>query len=332
MTEATNPALLEAARGGPFPRADRVAAGVLCIPIPFQRSDRLRYTLCYAIADSDGGTHLLDAGYPSSEGLEVLDAALLANGFGPVRSAVFTHDHIDHAGSVDMLRSRGSIAVIAGPPGATVKGGRPRNAAEAPRRLDEWGVPRSEREALPGPPPGDTHVATLAPDLVAEDGDLLPVPGRRLRLIATPGHTGGHICLHDEDQDLLFTGDHVLPILNPGLGLGGEFATNPVRAYLDSLRRVQEYDSAEACPGHEYRFRGLASRAEAIANHHLRRTREVAEALAVRPRSTIWEIAARLSWTAGWETLRHERFIWSALSQTEFHAEFVRSGEAASYL
>ena len=30
-----------------------------------------------------------------------------------------------------------------------------------------------------------------------------------LRVVATPGHTSGHLCLLDEDHGLLFTGDAI---------------------------------------------------------------------------------------------------------------------------
>ncbi len=52
----------------------------------------------------------------------------------------------------------------------------------------------------------------------AGSGDTFPVPTRTaddgtvirgLRVIATPGHTAGHLCLLDEDHGALFTGDAI---------------------------------------------------------------------------------------------------------------------------
>ena len=84
-----------------------------------------------------------------------------------------------------------------------------------------------------------------------EDGDLVPLEGRRLRAVWTPGHTPGHLCLYDEAADLLLTGDHVLPRITPNVGLQPHTAEPPLAAYLNSLRRVSAYADAEALPAHE---------------------------------------------------------------------------------
>ena len=135
-----------------------------------------------------------------------------------------------------------------------------------------------------------------------------------------PGHTPGHLCLHDEDAGLLFTGDHVLPTINSGLGLGGPTASNPIADYLAGLRRVSALGGL-ALPGHEHPFTGLPERCDALAEHHLRRAREVA----AHPGGTVWDVARTLTWTGGWEGLRGFTLL-SALSQTALHRDFVARG------
>ncbi|WP_105035500.1 MBL fold metallo-hydrolase [Cryobacterium aureum] len=49
------------------------------------------------------------------------------------------------------------------------------------------------------------------PTMLLAHNDLLPLPGRILRVLETPGHTVGHLRIVDLDSDLIFTGDHVLP-------------------------------------------------------------------------------------------------------------------------
>ena len=118
-------------------------------------------------------------------------------------------------------------------------------------------------------------LAMVEPHVLLADGDLVPLPGRWLRAVWTPGHTPGHLCLHEETEDVLLTGDHVLPRISPNIGLQPHAADPPLAAYLESLKRIAGYDSAEALPAHEYRFHGLADRARMLLAHHDRRCAEV---------------------------------------------------------
>jgi len=46
-----------------------------------------------------------------------------------------------------------------------------------------------------------------APDTLLDEGDVLKAGSLSLRVIHTPGHTPGGVCLYEESQGLLFTGD-----------------------------------------------------------------------------------------------------------------------------
>jgi len=46
-----------------------------------------------------------------------------------------------------------------------------------------------------------------APERILVEGDIIEVGEIKLRVIHTPGHTPGSICLLSESQDLVFTGD-----------------------------------------------------------------------------------------------------------------------------
>jgi glyoxylase-like metal-dependent hydrolase (beta-lactamase superfamily II) len=124
---------------------------------------------------------------------------------------------------------------------------------------------------------------------------------------------------------VMLTGDVLLPTMHAGLGLGGVTDANPLSEYLESLRALREYPGFEVLPGHGYRFTGLADRAAQSAEHHLKRSREVAAVLSVEPEASTWQIARRLSWTAGWDNLVGF-YVYSALSQTDMHKEFVSHG------
>jgi glyoxylase-like metal-dependent hydrolase (beta-lactamase superfamily II) len=82
---------------------------------------------------------------------------------------------------------------------------------------------------------------------IPEHGDLVDVPGLRLRAIWTPGHSPGHLCFHDETHGLLLTGDHVLPRITPNVS-AYDPESEPPAAYLDSLEQLRETAAEEVLP------------------------------------------------------------------------------------
>lgn len=112
----------------------------------------------------------------------------------------------------------------------------------------------------------------------------------------------------------------MLPHINSGIGLGGDSPGNPIADYLTSLGEIQRYDSYTVAPGHEYLFTGLGRRAEQLRSHHLRRAGEVADAMGSW--ASVWEIAAKVTWSEGFGNLRSYK-LGSALSQVALHMDFV---------
>ncbi|GAB3581794.1 MBL fold metallo-hydrolase [Leifsonia lichenia] len=317
--------------------AHNVGAGVHAVRVPMAPGG-LPYSLCYLVEDASRRIHVVDPGTAGAGSLAVLSGALrdIGHGMHTVASIVVTHLHPDHlglafelsaaSGAPILLHERERDALLA-----------PRAAAPDPAaRLDGWGVPEDRRpelfEAAARP-----AVSAAVPDGAAErivsvaDGDLLAIPGRSIRVLGTPGHTAGHMCLDDEDNGMFFTGDHVLPTVNPGIGLGSGFTRNPIADYLESLERVAALGGRTVAPGHEWVFSALAERCGELSRHHLRRTREVVARLEAGDEPTVWQIARTLTWTGGWEGLGGFTLL-SALAQTALHAEFARSADARRYM
>ena len=104
---------------------------------------------------------------------------------------------------------------------------------------------------------GATLVGMAAPDAPGQDqsfkpeqqwqhGDELDCGEYSIRLIHTPGHVSNHICYLLLEEELLFTGDHVLQgttsvILPPDGDMG---------SYLDSLGHLQTLQLRFLAPGH----------------------------------------------------------------------------------
>lgn len=299
--------------------SEPIAEGVRRVRVPMPAGTGLPFSNAYLVDDADGRVHVVDPGSATAEATTALEAAI---GEAQVGSIVLTHLHADHAGGAAALRVRTGARVLLHERERAALG-RIVVGVPAPD-FGVWGVPQDRRAELLAAAAAPTAPAAELLDEVLggvlADAQLLDIPGRRLRTIGTPGHTDGHLCLLDEEAGLLFTGDHVLPTVNSGLGLGGPADTNPIADYLASLDRVAALDTGtlRALPGHEDPFTGVRERCAALAAHHLRRTEEVAASTG----ATVWEVASGLSWTGGWDALSGFTLL-SALRQTAQHRQLV---------
>ena len=100
--------------------------------------------------------------------------------------------------------------------------------------------------------PAAFQVRRTTPTRVVDEGDVLDLGDRRLRVIAVPGHTPGSLALFEEATGLLFSGDTlyrdiVLPIEQANLD-----------AYVESLRRLRETPIRIVHGGHGPSFGGAA--------------------------------------------------------------------------
>ncbi len=320
---------------GELPPVTDLGDGLLCIPVAIPEGT-LPGTLAYAVLGDDG-VHLIDPGGDGPANLDRIAGALAALGrtLDEVATVIVTHHHPDHLGLAARLRALTGARIAMSADERRVLAGVVAPAATDPdvylATVERWGVPADRRAELLASFTRPSLTGDVEPDVLLAHGDVLELGGRRLDVVATPGHTGGHVCLADRAAGLLFTGDHVLPRIYSGVGIGVQPGDEPLGDLLASLERLAPFDDFTVLPGHEFRFTGLRARRERIAAHHLRRTAEVAALVDEIGDRTVWDYARRLTWTAGWQGL--EGFwLHSALRQTEMHRELVRSGRARAWL
>lgn len=160
---------------------------------------------------------LVDVGMPESG--DAVRAGLNALGVPPddVRLVLLTHEHADHAG--------GSWAF----PGA-VLAAHPLAAAK---------LRHDDRRA--------THAPSVRePEVELDDRSLVHAGGRALRVLHTPGHTSGSVCLYDEERGLLFTGDTAFARGT----LSDVFASGSRGDHVASLERLHALSTRLLLPGH----------------------------------------------------------------------------------
>ncbi|MDA0563041.1 MBL fold metallo-hydrolase [Streptomonospora sp. S1-112] len=285
------------------PPVEDLGEGLWSVPVPIP-GNPLGYTLVYVVEDPRGPV-LVDAGWPHEDAWRALTEGLAAIGTGvaEVRGVVLTHFHPDHSGLAGRVReASGAWVALHEADAALVR----RLRAHTPEehrdlqadRLAEAGASPEEVARLRADPP--RMAAPEPPDRELADGDLLDLARRKLRAVWTPGHSPGHICLHLEDADVLFTGDHVLPRITPHLGLYTlDTDEDPLTTYLGSLTGLAAVPATRALPAHEHRFSGPAARAGEIAAHHEDKLERLAALLNARP-ATLWDLSARLPWARPW--------------------------------
>jgi glyoxylase-like metal-dependent hydrolase (beta-lactamase superfamily II) len=316
------------------PPTEQVRADLWSVPVPIPRNP-LRYTLSYVLA-SGSGLLVVDPGWDTDAGWQALAGGLAAAGASPadVTGIVVTHVHPDHHGLSARLRAASGAWIAMHPAERDSLPVRFWDQVDVPGRDLGWlrscGVPADVAAELAvtedriGP-----ALAMPEPDVLLEDGDLVPGTGRRLRAVWTPGHTPGHLCLHEETEDVLLTGDHVLPRITPNIGLQPHTAEPPLAAYLASLDRIAARDSAEVLPAHEYRFRGLADRVRILQDHHDRRAQEILDVLASVGPATAWQVTERLSWSRGWPAVKGFMRR-AALGETAAHLDYLTGRDQVS--
>ena len=87
---------------------------------------------------------------------------------------------------------------------------------------------------------GSYQLYSGTPSRVFRDGDLIDLGSRELRLIHTPGHSPGHLCVFDESRGFLFTGD----LIYAGTLFAFFPSTDPA-AYRRSVGRLCEIEGVE---------------------------------------------------------------------------------------
>lgn len=198
------------------------------------RITRFGLVNCYLVREEDGLT-LVDAMIGGSA--KAITAAAAGLGAPIVRIAL-THAHGDHIGSLDQLHELLPDAEV-------LISSRDARLLRKDTSLDPDEPQTKLRGAIPG--------AATTPTRTIEDGDMVG----SLRVIATPGHTPGHLAFLDTRDQTLLCGD-VFSTLG---GMATSARTNwkfplPASATwdkateLESAKKLLALAPARLAPGH----------------------------------------------------------------------------------
>ncbi len=211
---------------------------------------------CFLVREADGFS-LIDTGL-SGSAKGIIEAARSLG--GPIRRILLTHAHIDHVGSLDALHALlpDVEVAISARDARFLKGDRSLDA-------DEPQVPLR----------GGYIDCTTEPTRLLNGGDVVG----SLEVIATPGHTPGHVAYFDHRDKTLITGDTYST--KAGIVTGGSLrllfpfhalATWHKPTTLRSAEVLRDLQPARLAVGHGRTLENpvpAMERAIAEAHHHL---------------------------------------------------------------
>jgi glyoxylase-like metal-dependent hydrolase (beta-lactamase superfamily II) len=277
-----------------------VIPGIYQLPLPLP--DQFLGHINTYLVRGDGQSLLVDTGWNAPEAFNSLQEQLAEIGvkIEEITQIVVTHIHPDHYGLAGRLKQLSGAEIMAHHLEKDLIESRYVNMAGLLAQLAEWlrinGVPANELPQLQTASLDLTALVTpVIPDVDLHGGETITVGTFSFRVLWSPGHSPGQICLYEPEQKVLLSGDHILAEVTPNIGLNPQSGPDPLHDYLNSLSTMKKLDTTLILPGHGRPFTGLNTRIEELFHHHEERCAEILRALNSTQR-TAYQVATMITW------------------------------------
>ncbi|WMI81544.1 MBL fold metallo-hydrolase [Anaerotignum sp. MB30-C6] len=268
---------------------------------------------------------LIDTGFNRPECEEALKSAFTELGIEST-DLFITHLHSDHCGLVTKFATEKST-IFAGETDGELINFEAGNLYW--RMLDDlfikYGFPKAAFGRNTDIHPGRKYCHEGRVDFTyVEEGQVLYYGGYELEVVATPGHTPGHMCLYDRKKKIMFGGDHILGTITPNICIELS-CENPLQDYLNSLKKVEKLDVKLLLTSHGTPIEDMYGRIKELIGHHEERLAEVVQILGdewktayMVARDMTWEIdckdwddfPAPQKWFATGEAISHLQYLY----------------------
>ena len=304
---------------------EQMLPGIFRIPVPLP-GNPLKEINSYVLKSNDRNL-IIDTGMNRPACLKVYEAAMKELDMDLSRTDfIATHLHADHQGLIPIFMRPGSRAYMGEADAAPMREGKTAHARKAP--MGDYaamnGFPDDELEQAQQNHPGFKYGPQTPVDYIhLKEGDIFNVGDYALKVIATPGHTHGHMCLYEPEKKIFFSGDHVLGDITPNINAWHD-EEDPLDEYFQSLKKVNRLDIDLCLPGHRTVIKDIRRRIAELIEHHRVRANEVIDILTGKSITGYqvaglmkWDIVAKSwddfpvmqKWFATGEALAHIRYL-----------------------
>jgi len=243
----------------------------LKVPVPFP----LRWVNSYVIRGSSGYT-VIDPGMHTEAAREVWQVWLREQRIEmqDIQQIVLTHHHPDHYGLSGWMQEESGAPVYMSANGYEQVKLLWQEPFEMNGRLlqcyREYGMDQHMLDRVEENM--HTFVAQVNPQpkhvRIVEPGQTLLLGDDEYEVMETHGHAFGHLSFYHAEEQVLFCGDHVLPVITPNVSYVPGLDENPLASFLTSLQYLASLPVRSAFPGHRDPFSNFGERVLELIRHH----------------------------------------------------------------
>lgn len=205
---------------------------------------------------------LIDVGVKTEESISAFFEGLNSIAIGPekIRKIFITHGHTDHFGFAESLSKKvGAEVYIHEVDAPKVSNGFFESMKEMINKEKDFfasqGIPESLIPVVEFIP---QHNAELSAPIgrcnLLKWWDRIDLGDEEVFVVPLPGHTAGHVGYYLQKSKVLFSGDHIMPLLqfNPlyDMTQNGRFDFHILNRYEESLNAILKLNISFIAPGH----------------------------------------------------------------------------------